>query len=275
MADQTDDFEGPYNLDAPPASQPPPAGSPMLATPEAAPATTVPTTPIPAWSPANLLPSGLGQWANYEAPTWGQLGQGLLSRGEYIADRAQRGIAERSNWLNQRTDPQTGQTYWLNPYTGERQSRQPLPTPDLPRPDLLTGVAGSVAENFMRNPLLGGLTPMASAAGAATNELLQGFPQGVRNVAGGIAGLATGGGLRDVAHGVSSAAHGIGELLAGHPFRAVGTLASVPGTVLNFIRDPRAWSSAYIAGHTAGISQPSSQPGRVTNQLQQQSQQEY
>lgn len=273
MALSTDDFEAPYDLDSPPGSQPPPADSP-LSSPQATTTPAIPSTSPPWWSPANLLPGSLGQWVNYEAPTWSDLGRGIENRAGYVLGRGELGLAEAGNWAHQRTDPQTGQTYWLDPVSGNRLNSPPFATPAMVRPDLPTGVAGSVAESVTRNPFLGLLAPGATVAGAATNELMQGFPAWERNIVGGLVGLGAGGGFRDIAHGVGSLAHGTGELFAGHPFRAIHTLSGIPGVVSRFIRDPRAWGKSIISGHVAGVDQPPSEPGRV-NELQRQSQQEH
>lgn len=267
MALTPDDFEGPYDLN--------PQGGPTdQTTPSTSTAGSVAppvTGQIPWWSPANLLPTDVGQYVNYEAPTWGQLGQMATSRVGYVLDRAQRGIEERSNWENQQTDPATGQTYWTDPYSGNRLSKPFFTPKDEPRPDILTGMVGSVAEDFERGPFTYLAAPKASMIGSGVNELMQGFPSDRRRWVAGTAGLLSEGGWRNMLSGSGPIRHALAHMVGGHlaiPTYLAGTALDVPWEAIKAAGNLRNWARAYIAGQTAGVDRPSSQPGRTTNQLQ-------
>lgn len=222
-----DDFNGPYDPNA--------SGQPDQST----------FTP----DTEHLWPSITG-WLGQRMPSISDAGSGLLSRGEYILGRGERGLTEA-----------------MNPG---------VQLPDMPRPDLPTGLIGSEVESFARNPIPFFWDPGAATWGAATNELAQGFPTRERQLAGGLLAVR---GVKPMLAGIHLGAHYGGMI--GHAIglpttgKVAGAIAGIPIGLYNIARDPWNVGRAITGGYVAGEDRPSSQPGRTTqkkngNQLQNQ-----
>jgi hypothetical protein len=150
-------------------------------------------------------PPTIPQAISSSLPTWGEAGNYLLPRAEYVGQRFLRGIMQPD---------QTGYA----PYH-----------PDVGlRPDVGTGMVGAFAEDLGRNPLLTMAAPVRSAVSAGVGELMTGFPAWERGVAGAAVNLLNPRGMAQAGWNALQGA-GLGEIIHGLTGAKIGTaLALLP-----------------------------------------------
>lgn len=170
-------------------------------------------------------------------PSAGEVGEGLLRRGEYVGERFLRGVSSAAH----EDHPDAFPLWYAHPG---------------PAPDPATGVAGAYAEDFARNPLLTAMTPVKSLIQSGVGEIadeLQ-LPEWEKMAASGITGLLQG---RETAFNPLSIIKATRNM---PPVRAALLKANVLDRILSGVVNPRnlrnmLWSGAAgaeLGGRVAG-----------------------